>query len=755
MANRLNKSRTVQAARKPAKSRGRPQRGDPTAPTVRRKAASGRSTATSRRGGGGVEPTDREPGARRIRGVAVGFAVAAAVLVAQAAHLQLFQHERLAAEGRRQAMTTALVVAKRGAIRDRNGHELATTVDVDSVFYSPSKGQRRPSPNQVEALAKLLGRPAHEVERRIGMTRQFSYLARRVDAATAGKVTGLAIPGVGTKPEAKRFYANIHLASHVLGFTNVDGEGRAGIERAFDDQLKGRQQAVAGRRDAFGQTILSEGTVAQVALRGADVELTLDRHIQYAAEEALAEAVGEHRAKTGVALVLDPKTGEVLALASYPHFNPNNLRDTTVFQRTNRAVNAVFEPGSTLKMVTVAAALEERTIAPHTVLDCENGRWSVGPNEIHDADHRFGTLTISEVIQKSSNICAAKIGFRLGRRSLHGWLERFGFGQKTGIELPGELRGLIRPPSAWSDIALANIAFGQGVSVTPIQLIQAAATIANGGIRVPPRLVRAVVGPDGRRIEAEPPAPKRVVSAATAAALAKMMVKVTEPDGTAHSAAIPGFRVAGKTGTAQKIDPVSRAYSHERFVSSFVGFVPADDPELVALILIDEPKGSIYGGVVAAPSWRKMAIAALTARGRRPEDPEAWRAFRAEQAPPAPLPVASRADAVHGEAAPRGESPVPTEAGPNLAATLDLALSDRAQRLLGLADPGRTDPNGRSGDRMPNFARLTLREVLNRAADTRCDLAVAGTGRVVRQDPAAGAPLAPNARCELTLAPRR
>ena len=292
MANRLNRSKTVQAARRAAKARS----ADATPPRGRagraRPTTEPRWTATE-------EPTDRAPGARRIRRVIVGMGVATAVLAAQAVHLQLVQHQRLAAEADAQAVTTAMVRAKRGTIRDRNGHELAITVDVDSVVYSPVKGQRRPSADEGRVLAGLLRRSEAEVIKRLSQTRVFSYLARRVDTATADEVRALNAPGVTTQKEAKRFYANIQLASHVLGFTNVEGQGRAGIERRFDDELKGRQQAVTGLRDAFGSPILSKGTVPQLALRGVDVELTLDRHIQFAAEEALAAAVADHRAKSG------------------------------------------------------------------------------------------------------------------------------------------------------------------------------------------------------------------------------------------------------------------------------------------------------------------------------------------------------------------------------------------------------------------------------------------------------------------------
>lgn len=744
MASRLNRAKTVQAARRAARSKERPKPRRWTLASARR----ARQVAEG--------PSGVGSGARRIRLVLLGFGLASLVLLGQAVRLQIVDHRRLRQVAFQQATATSTLTAKRGAIRDRNGSALAITVDVDSVYFEWVRGQRRARPDEVARLAELLGRSTIEIAERLGSDRPFVYLARRVDAETAERVAELAIPGVRTQPEHKRFYANVDLAAHVLGFTNVDGEGRAGIERRFDTQLQGRREVVTGLRDALGTPIYSRGAVQQVALRGADIELTLDRHIQFAAEQALAEAVTAHAAKSGVAIVMAPKTGDVLAMASYPQFNPNNLRDTTVSQRTNRAVNAVYEPGSTLKMVTVAAALEEKLIRPDTVLHCEDGRWEIGNEAIHDANHRYGDLTISEVIQKSSNICAAKIGFRLGRRRLHDWLIRFGLGTRTGIELPGELRGLLRPARRWSDIGLANIAFGQGVSATPIQLVQAAATLANDGVRVAPRLVRAVVDAHGVKTEVPRPDPERVISASTARAVARMMTSVTEPGGTAPGAAIPGFRVAGKTGTAQKIDPVTRAYSHELYVASFVGFAPVEDPQFVVLVLIDEPKQSIFGGVVAGPAWQKITVAALAARDLRPHDPSAWRTFLTRRAalPRLPPPVAP-AEVVNGEAAPWIDETAEVAEAPDALSGLDMQLSQKALRLLGLAGTSTGTNSGDPDDRMPNFARLTLREVLNRAADTRCDLVVDGSGRVVEQQPPAGAALAPDARCALTLAPRR
>jgi cell division protein FtsI (penicillin-binding protein 3) len=684
----------------------------------------------------------------RIRVIAGAFAIGVLVLLARAWQLQIVSGHRYDDAARRQALTSARITAKRGVIKDRNGSELAISVDVDSIFAEPRL--IADARTAAKTLAPLLGTTQAKLERRLKTDRPFVFLKRRVGPQIADKVRALAIPGIGAQPEPQRFYPTRELGAHVIGFTDSEGEGRAGIERMFDEALRGKSYEVPGLRDALGNKAFVDGFVPQAVLEGDDVILTIDRTIQHAAQVELAKTVVDNEAQAGVAIVMRPENGEILALASYPDFNPNNLTGTNTGQHLNRAVAAVFEPGSTLKMVTIAAALEESLIEPSTKIDCENGRWQVGGRTIGDAQHKYGVLTIPEVMKHSSNICAAKIGFLLGSEKLHGWLSRFGFGAKTGIELPGELDGLLRPGHSWREIELANVSFGQGLSVTPLQVVRAAAAIANGGLLVEPHLLKGTIDKGGNEKPYEPKAPQRVIGSATARRLTEMMVEVTEKGGTAEAAAIPGFSVAGKTGTAQKIDPVTRAYSRSLYVASFVGFAPADRPEVVVLVLIDEPKKSIYGGLVAAPAFKAIASASLSALSVFPEDSEAREAFLASYRAEA-LPVAELAEAV--------VAPVKH---------LDRVISSKDRAVLeepadGRLSPGEADAvlpdwtkdaQGAGGrGRMPNFSGLGPHEVLNRSAEVHCDLVLKGTGRVVRQSPRAGAALEPGQRCELELSP--
>jgi cell division protein FtsI (penicillin-binding protein 3) len=523
------------------------------------------------------------------------------------------------------------------------------------------------------------------------------------------------------------------------------------VEATYDAVLRGKSYEVPGLRDAFGKPVYSEGFVPQAVLEGDDVVLTLDRHIQHAAEVALEHAVTENEGVAGVALVMRPRTGDVLALASYPAFNPNNLTGAAPNEQLDRAVSAVYEPGSTMKMITIAAALEEGLLTPDDTIDCEGGKWRVGGRTIGDAHHKYGVLTISDVLKFSSNICAAKIGLQLGRDRLNQWLNRFEFGRLTGIDLPGELKGFIRPVDQWREIGLANIAFGQGILVTPLQVIQAAAAIANGGELVHPRLLLSTVDRSGRATPAPRDASVRILSAETAAKMNRMMIEVTHKGGTAERAAVPGFAVAGKTGTAQKVDPVTGAYSHSLFVASFVGYLPAERPEVVVLVAVDEPKKSTYGGTVAAPAFREIAMAALSALEIYPEDEQARRAFMGAYrdsrptGPQTPAPASVPAPQVASVGAADND-----EAD-------EMALSSQARSVLGAgvaAKPtANASPPPAGAGRMPNFAGLQLREVLNRSAEVHCDLMLKGAGRVVKQKPEPGAVLVRGGRCEIELAP--
>lgn len=698
------------------------------------------------------EKNPRRSVARRVLFVGVGLLLGAGALVARSYQLQIITGDHYDDAARRQAVGSERITAKRGVIKDRHGAELAITVDVDSIYAEPRRV--KDAAEVARKLAPILGVEGPRLLEQLTSDRAFVYLKRRVGSEEAAAVKALEIPGIGARPEARRFFPNRELAAHVVGFTDSEGVGRSGVEKTFDDTLRGQSYDVPALRDALGNQVLSEGFVPQAVLEGDDVVLTIDRQIQHAAEVELERTVEFNEAAAGVAIVLEPSTGDVLALASYPSFNPNDLGGAVPGADLNRTTSAVFEPGSTLKMVTISAGLEDKKIAPSDHIDCENGRWRVGGRTIGDT-HRYGSLAISEIMKVSSNICSAKIGLMLGRERLHEWLTRFGFGAPTGVPLPGELPGLLRPAASWREITLANVAFGQGLSVTPLQIAQAATVLANGGVRVSPRLVLGTVDKAGATKPAGEPRTERVVSAETARLVRDMMIEVTHKGGTAEAAAIPGFVVAGKTGTSQKIDPVTKSYSRSLYVSSFVGFVPAEKPEVLVLVMIDEPKKAYYGGTVAAPAFKAIATAALSARSIFPEDGAARDAFLASYRQSATEPknngktedlgierqLSAAARALVGGARPKAPSGTESPAEP--------VLSSGEAALVGAAEKG---PEG--AVRMPNFAGLTLSEVLNRSAEVHCDLVLSGGGKVVGQTPSAGTAIEAGQRCELHLSPR-
>lgn len=685
----------------------------PTSPVGRRLGSQAEVRAARRRG-------SVDAPAIRVRQAVVvaGIALAWAALVLRAGQLQLIEADQYADAATRQASTSVEVEGRRGSILDRHGAELAMSVDVDSVFAEP---RRVSDPARAaRALAPILERPARELAERLGRDAAFVYLARRVERSVGARVRALGLPGIGTHTESKRFYGGGRLGSHVLGFVNIDEQGRAGIERRLDAHLQGERASIAALRDALGNKVLVDGVIAPKSLDGRSVRLTLDRAIQHAAEVELEAAIQQQRASAGVALVMDIRTGDLLAMASYPDFNPNRLTSASGAAHLNRAIASVYEPGSTMKIATIAAALEERVIERDGHLDCEGGRWRVGGRTIGDADHAFDRLSLTEVMVVSSNICSAKLGMELGARKLHDWLVRFGFGSRLGLDLPGEVNGILRTPEQWRPIDLANVAFGQGVGATPLQVIVMAAAVANDGVRVQPRVVDALQQPDGtwEGMPREPPV--RVLSSQTARALREMLVAVVE-EGTGRKAAIPGLSVAGKTGTSQKFDRDRGTYSDEDYVASFVGFAPSDAPQLAALVVVDEPRGSIFGTTAAAPAFRRIMTEALRARG--------W-----------VLPeVVVEADAQLAEV---------DEDVAALTAPLELDLSSEARALLALGAPSPEPPSA-----MPRLMGQGAREVLKRCAEAGCVPVLVGTGRVVEQDPSPGAAVDPGSTWKVRLQP--
>ncbi|MCX7944036.1 MAG: transpeptidase family protein [Deltaproteobacteria bacterium] len=415
----------------------------------------------------------------------------------------------------------------------------------------------------------------------------------------------------GLIKENKRVYPQRHLASHVIGFTNIDQEGAGGVELQFNESLKGEYQYISGIKDALGNEIyIGENVQAKMA-EGNRVILTIDANIQYIVETELEQAVKKYNATAGYAVVINPKTGDVLAMANYPFFDGNDYNKYLPNVRVNNTISSPFEPGSVMKVFTVAAALEENIVNKDTTFDCQNGEMKIGSRTIGDA-HPHGILSVEDIIKFSSNIGVAKIGLKLGGDRLLAYLKRFGFGLPTGISLPAESRGILPNFQKWPDITVATVSFGQTVAATPLQVAVAFATIANKGIYISPRIVMSIV--DSRTNltikEFQPHRRERVISAKTAIKLIEMMRRVVEPGGTGTRASVEGFSVAGKTGTAQKVDSVTKGYSDKR-IGTFVGFVPAEDAELVILVSIDEPQQEVYGGIVAAPAFSAIATKVL------------------------------------------------------------------------------------------------------------------------------------------------
>ncbi len=534
------------------------------------------------------------------------------------------------------------VAPKRGTIYDRNGSALAVSVDVPSVSMDSVELLRGVPPAEVpyvardaaNRIARALGLDPALVERKILRKRRFTWLKRRISAEEAERIRELARPkngqrrirGLVVEGEGHRYYPRRELASTVLGFVAPDGEGKDGFELAMNRELKGNVEQLKGLRDRAGRLLFSGGMRNDQALAGHNVELTIDQGIEYVAERALGDAVRTFEADGGSVIVVKPQTGEILAMASWPHYNPNDYTESQPRQRRDRSVTDVFEPGSVMKMFTLSLGLTHGVITPTQKLFCENGRMPLDNIVIRDT-HRSGWLTPSQILQVSSNICAAKIGLAMGGDKLYEGLRRFGFGEETGIPLPGESSGTLRPRGRpWVQVETAAASFGQGISVTNLQLAMGASAIANGGKLMQPILVKKVTTADGEVVrEAAPVVRRRVISERVAHVMAEMMVSVTEGEGTGTAAAIPGYKVAGKTATAQKTDPATGRYSLDKYVASFVGFVPADHPVVTIAVMVDEPMVEHAGGAVAAPVFRQVGEMALkymglTPRGTKPVD---------------------------------------------------------------------------------------------------------------------------------------
>lgn len=644
-----------------------------------------------------------------------------ALVVRRGYTLQAVEGQRLKEMAEQQYLKQIELPAQRGTILDRHGTPLAVSVDVDSIHANPRVVGRQAAA-VARQLSPILGLPPSLLQRRLTSRRFFAWIKRRVSPREAKQVAALKIPGIYLAKEPRRYYPNQELGSTVVGFSGMEGRGLEGIELSQDHWLKGSPIRVSGLRDALGHSVYSEGVVKDPS-RGHTVELTLDKFVQYEVEQALAEAVKGVKPREGWvgAMVLDPSTGDILAMANAPAFNPNRYDKVKPERWRNRLITDAFEPGSTMKIFSIGAALEAGVVRPEEVFDCEDGRWRVGHYTIHDS-HPYSKLDVWGILQKSSNICSAKIAFRLGKKGLHEYLLRFGFGRATGLPLRGERHGVLRSPGRWSDVGLANIAFGQGMTVTVIQLVRALTAVANDGFMVEPRMVLRIRDPHGA-VTLEPPTlGRRVLRPDVARLVRRMLVKVTEEGGTATRAALDRYTVAGKTGTAQKVDPVTRTYSKDRWVSSFVGMAPASKPRLIIAVLINEPDGEKhYGGEVAAPVFQRIADRVLPYLGVTPDKT------------PSPKPVGQAVTAAVESEASEGYIDQDEDPAPPL--------------------PGEGhEPVGADAILLPDFTGQSMVEVLAEAKKLGLTVQLEGSGRAVAQSPGPG-PAHPRVICQVSFRP--
>ncbi len=520
--------------------------------------------------------------------------------------IMLINHEWYKERAKIQQLKKEIIPVKRGVIFDRRGRELAVNIDTESIFINPREIK---SPEYVvSTLSRLMGYKKEELLKKVSENKRFIWIQRQKDLAFTSKIKELNIEGVGFMPETKRYYPKGVLAAHIIGYVDIDNKGLEGVEKKYNNYLSADQESIIVVRDAKGN-ILSNGI--KEAIVGNNIVLTIDEGLQFILEKHLDDAMQQWRASSASAIMMNPFTGAILAMASRPTYDPNRPSSVKAEHRRNRSLTDCYEPGSTFKIIVSAAALEEGKVTPDTRFDCSAGYIEVAKKKIKDV-HKYGVLTFKEVLQKSSNVGTIKIGQIIGNQKIYEYIKRFGFGQKTGIDLIGEVSGTVRPLEKWSSMSLGAISIGYEISVTPLQILRAYASIANGGYLVRPFVVSEIYSPTGKIIYKTIPETKQILSEKTAAIMREILKSVTEDGGTAKTASVDGNQVAGKTGTARLLDPKTKRYSTDKYVSSFVGFVPAENPKIAMIVVIHEPKGAIYGGVVAGPVFKKIADEALS-----------------------------------------------------------------------------------------------------------------------------------------------
>ena len=541
---------------------------------------------------------------RRILFVAIALVLWMLAIGARLVQLQVHQHDSLASRARNQQLSSIETAPTRGQVLDRQGRELARSLDTESFYSDP--GEVKNIDETVRKIASVTGLDRADLIKRFNdakdANKKFIWIARRLEMERASKLDALELDGVYSRKEPKRYYPNDTLAAHVLGFVNADELGLGGVEQSYNEKIRGEAGKVYLEVDRDRRAFESYEVQPHP---GQTVVLTIDQLIQYRTEQALQAAVERSHAKSGSAIVMDPRTGEILALANSPTFNPNDAGKVSPEEKTNGAVQNIYEPGSTFKIVAFSAAIEKGLVKPDDKIDCQMGSITVAGRVIHD--HKpFGVLTVADALAQSSDVAAIKLGLLAGNDSMYDYMKRLGFGSRTGIDLAAESPGILRPVNRWQPASIGSIAMGQEVGVTPLQMAAAYSALANGGIWIKPHVVRELRLPDGTVVYQAKPETHRALNPETTVAMRGMFEGVTL-HGTARKAQLEGYTAAGKTGTAQKVDPKTHAYSATKFIGSFVGFAPVSNPAVVIIVVIDEPQGSYHGGDIAAPVFREIA----------------------------------------------------------------------------------------------------------------------------------------------------
>ena len=654
---------------------------------------------------------------RRAVWVAIGLLVWMLVIGARLVQLQIHQHDELATRARNQQLSSIETAPTRGQVLDRQGRELARSLDTESFFADPSEIENVNA--TASRIAAITGQDRAELARRLEEAQQakkkFVWVVRRVEMARASKLDAIELKGVYSRREPKRYYPNDSLAAHVLGFVGMDEAGLSGVEQYYNEKIRGEAGKVFLAVDRDRRAFESYEVQPHP---GQTVVLTIDQVIQYRTEKALSEAVQRAQAKSGTAIVMDPRTGEILALANAPTFDPNQPASNSSEARANWALQNIYEPGSTFKVVAYSAAIEKGLVKPEDKIDCQMGQITVAGRLIHD--HKpFGVLTIADALAQSSNVGAIKLGLLVGNETMYDYMKKLGFGSRTGIDLAGESPGILRSLNRWQPASIGSLAIGQEIGVTPLQMASAYCVLANNGTWVKPHVVRELRSPEGTVTFQAKTESRAVLRAETTAALRHMLEGVTLR-GTAKRAQLDGYTAAGKTGTAQKIDPKTRAYSATKFIGSFVGFAPVNNPAVVIIVVIDEPLGSYHGGEVAAPVFREIAEQILPDLNITPDtETKLPPAQIAQSTKPSPQQVKAEAENLEQREATL----------PKVVAARSFS-GQRSEVVFAVAT--------KRGALMPDLRGQSVRDVARMCAQLGLRLEARGEGLATQQSPAAG-----------------